>query len=78
MEYIERQEERFEMQEQFNKKLLERLDEQQKYIEERLNNRDEMLMQSIRETQETKQLLLAAKEEEQKKPRKGLFKWFSN
>ncbi|MFJ5624769.1 DUF3967 domain-containing protein [Peribacillus loiseleuriae] len=48
-----------------NRMLLSKLDEQHKYIEERLNKqddrlekRDEMLMQSMRETQETKQLLL--------------------
>lgn len=65
-------------QEEFNKKLLERLDQQQKYIESRLDQRDELLMQSIRESQETKQLLLATKEEQEKKPRKGLFSWFKN
>jgi hypothetical protein len=76
LEHIERQEERYEAQESFNRELLERLDKQQKYIEERLNDRDEMLLQSIREQQETKQLLLASKEEE-KKVRKGLFRFFS-
>ncbi|WP_374702743.1 DUF3967 domain-containing protein [Bacillus sp. V5-8f] len=40
---------------------MQRLDEQQKYIDERLNKRDEMLMESIRETQETKKLLLCSK-----------------
>jgi DNA-binding transcriptional MerR regulator len=68
-----------------NRLLLTRLDEQQKYIEERLdkmelrqNERDNMLLESIRTAQETKQLLLATKEEqEQKRPRKGLLKWFA-
>jgi DNA-binding transcriptional regulator YhcF (GntR family) len=43
-----------------------------------IESRDSMLMESIRTAQETKQLLLATKEEqqEQKKPRKGLLKWF--
>lgn len=77
--FIEQQEERYSKLEEFNKELIKRLDDQQNYIEERLNKRDELLMQSIRESQETKQLLLATKEEEnQKKPRKGLFKWFVN
>lgn len=58
------------------KELVEQVQQQQKYIENRLDQRDELLMQSIRESQETKQLLLATKEEQEKKPRKGLFKWF--
>lgn len=70
MEHIERQEE-------FNQKLLKRLDEQQKYIEERLEQRDSLLMDSIRSSQETKKLLLEVREEQQKKPRKGLFRFFS-
>jgi hypothetical protein len=63
-----------------NRALVQKMDEQQKYIEERLNKRDELLLQSIRESQETKKLLLAAQEEErekeQKTPRRGIFKWF--
>ncbi|MFP3471843.1 hypothetical protein R0J90_17505, partial [Micrococcus sp. SIMBA_144] len=34
-----------------NKRLLERLDEQQRYINERLDKRDELLLNSIRESQ---------------------------
>lgn len=82
LEHIERQEtfnqqliERLDEQQRFNEKLFERLDQQQKYIDDRLNRRDEMLMQSMRESQETKQLLLAAQEE--RKKRKGIFKFFS-
>lgn len=60
LDYIEHQEE-------FNKQLLKRLDEQQKYIEERLDKRDSLLLESIRETQETKKLIAAAQEEQQKK-----------
>lgn len=42
-----------------------------------IESRDSVLMESLRTAQETKQLLLATKEEqEQKKPRKGLLKWF--
>lgn len=60
--YIEQQEERFEKQEQFNKTLLEKLDRQQKYIEERLDKRDETLILSLREVQDTKKLIAAAEE----------------
>lgn len=73
MNYIEQQEERFEQQEQFNKELLKRLDSQQKYIEERLNKRDDMLVQSLREVQETKKLIAAAEEKREEESKKGLF-----
>lgn len=53
------------------------IEKQQKYIETRLDQHDEVLMQSLRESQETKRLLAAAQEEQQKKPRKGLFRFFS-
>lgn len=66
------------------KDLVTRMDQQQHYIDERLNKRDELLMESLRQSEETKQLLLAAQEVDQeaarveeKKPRKGMFKWFS-
>jgi DNA-binding transcriptional MerR regulator len=59
-----------------NRQLLTRLDEQQKYIEERLDKRDSLIMESIRESQETKKLLLESAEQ-QKKPRKGLMRFFS-
>jgi hypothetical protein len=64
-----------------NKALLTRLDEQQKYIEERLGKRDDVLLQSLRESQEAKKLLLEVREqqqieEQQKKNRKGLFRFF--
>ncbi|MCM3165104.1 DUF3967 domain-containing protein [Metabacillus litoralis] len=71
MNYIEQQEERFEKQEQFNRTLLERLDQQQKYIEERLNQRDETLIQSLREVQETKKLIAAAEEKRDEENKKG-------
>jgi transposase-like protein len=71
-------------QDEFNQELIKRLDRQQKYIDERLNRlderqneRDSMLLESLRASQETKQLLLEAKTaEEQKKPRKGLMRFF--
>ncbi|MBY0124506.1 DUF3967 domain-containing protein [Bacillus sp. S/N-304-OC-R1] len=66
-----------EQQEEFNQQLLKRLDGQQKYIEERLDKRDQLLMESIREAQETKKLIAATQEEQQKKPRKGLLKWLT-
>lgn len=71
MHYIEQQEERFEKQEQFNRTLLERLDQQQQYIEERLNKRDETLVQSLREVQETKKLIAAAEEKREEESKKG-------
>jgi hypothetical protein len=66
-------------QEEFNRQLLHRLDEQQSYIQERLEQRDKQLMESIRESQEVKQQLLqiATAQEEEKKKRKGFFRFFS-
>ena len=61
-----------------NRQLLKRLDEQQSYIEERLSKRDAILMESLREVQETKKLMIEQQaEEEKKKPKKGLFSWLS-
>ncbi|XQY92928.1 DUF3967 domain-containing protein [Metabacillus sp. HB246100] len=61
--------------------LMKKMDQQQKYIEERLEKqgerqekRDSLLMESLRESQETKQLLLAAKESGEKY-QKGIFRW---
>ncbi|MGD6969370.1 DUF3967 domain-containing protein [Rossellomorea vietnamensis] len=61
---------------------MKKIDQQQKYIEERLDKqeerqekRDSLLMESLRESQETKQLLLATKEEKQNSVSK-MFKWF--
>jgi DNA-binding transcriptional MerR regulator len=56
---------------EMNRQLFKRLDEQQKYIEERMDKRDSVLLESIRESQEVKQQLLqiaSAKEE-----KKGFF-----
>ena len=71
MNYIEQQEERYEQQERFNKALLDKLDKQQQYIEERLNKRDETLVQSLREVQETKKLIAAAEEKREEESKKG-------
>ncbi|WP_255265225.1 DUF3967 domain-containing protein [Parageobacillus toebii] len=49
------------------KELMMRLDQQQKYIEESLKKRDELLMQSLKESMETRKMIAAAKEEEGKK-----------
>lgn len=56
-----------------------RLQEREKQIEGDGHNRDQLLMQAIRESQETKKLLLAMKEEQQQKKTsgKGLFRWFA-
>lgn len=53
-------------QEEFNKELLNRLNQQQRYIEEWLNKRDEILMQSIKESIETRKLIAAAQQEKKK------------
>ncbi|KZZ82527.1 DUF3967 domain-containing protein [Bacillus sp. SJS] len=57
-----------EQQKDFNQALVKRLDEQQSYIEDSLKKRDELLMKSIRESQETKKLIATAKEEHEKQP----------
>lgn len=60
--------ERMERQEQFNQALVNKLDEQQQYIKDSLNRRDQLLLESLKNTQE-------AKKAEIKKKR--FFKWFS-
>lgn len=57
----------------FNKALVEKLKnqdeqlkDQQQYIERSLNKRDEILMQSLREMQETKKLIASTQEEKKK------------
>lgn len=56
-----------ERQDKFNNELLERLDKQQQYIDERLGERDNALLQGVRELQETKQQLAASIEDDKKK-----------
>ncbi len=82
MNHLEQQEsfnkqllERLDQQEKFNKQLVEQLNKQENYIRERMDKRDEMLMEAMRQSQETKMLILAAKEEQKKK--KGLFSFFN-
>lgn len=71
---LEELEERFRLQEEFNKKIIERLEErlneQETYIKVRLNKRDKLLVESLREAMETKKLLIAAKDEEDQQKQK--------
>lgn len=58
---------RFDKQEEFNRALVEKLQEQSDYINQSINRRDEQLMSFIREKQEeTKKQLAAANEEKGK------------
>lgn len=68
MEHIQVQQEHIERQEKFNRDLIDRLDQQQKYIEERLEERDKSLMESIRQIQKSNEELkqLNAAEPEKK------------
>lgn len=69
-EFVQKLLDHIEKQEAFNQELLKRLETQQKYIDERLEERDRKFMESLRDSQETKQQLLeiaAAHEEEKKK-----------
>lgn len=50
-----------------------RLDQQQKYIVESLKKRDELLMQFLKESMETRKMIAAAKEEEKKGKKKGFW-----
>ncbi|MGE7219631.1 MerR family transcriptional regulator [Priestia koreensis] len=74
-------------QEAFNDQLLEIIKQQQQtikelemYIDEKLERRDHQILSIIRESQETKKLLLEQKkqEEEQKKEKPGFFKRLFN
>lgn len=72
--FVERSEyreiiERLDKQEQFNRLLLEKLEEQQRYIDNSLNRRDEQLMLAIRQSMETQKQLAIAEtiEKEQSK-----------
>lgn len=60
IEFMQRQEE-------LTQKLMQRLDEQERYIEERLKARDEKLTQALNEVLETKRLIAAAQEQTKKK-----------
>jgi DNA-binding transcriptional MerR regulator len=71
---LEEQNKACEEQKEFNKLLLEKLEQQERYIKESLENRDRALMESIRTIQEEKQARIetgASSEKEEKK--KGFF-----
>lgn len=63
---LEKFEEFKEQQDEFNKELLNQLKKQQDYIQKSLLVRDEKLMETLRETQETRKLIAAAEEEKKK------------
>lgn len=56
-DYVQRQEE-------FNKALVTKLQEQQTYLDKKLDKRDQDLMQLIRDTQETKKLIAATEQKQ--------------
>lgn len=65
---IEQQFDEFkEQQEDFNEKLLEHLQEQQDYINKSIDRRDQELMQTLKEMQETKKLLIEQQKTTKKK-----------
>ncbi|PER06831.1 hypothetical protein CN477_06095, partial [Bacillus cereus] len=70
--------EKLDQQQEFNQLLLDRLDHQQKYIEDRLENRDRMLMESIRQLQDEKQarLKVAATSVQEKTKTSQQKKWY--
>lgn len=71
---IKAMKETIEQQNMLLQELVKKMDSQQRYIDQRLEERDKIFMQSIREAQEEKKALLevaAAREEENKK--KGFF-----
>nr|WP_189667129.1 DUF3967 domain-containing protein [Pseudomonas amygdali] len=79
LDYIKKQDERFDKQERFNRELISKLDAQQRYIEdqqrhinENLNNRDQQLLAAMKEVQEAKRLAASSIEEKEVQP-KGFF-----
>lgn len=56
-----------EQQEEFNKKLLQELKEQQNYIKNSIDKRDHELMNTLNEMQETRRALVASQEENKKR-----------
>lgn len=56
-----------EKQEGFNQALIKRLDEQQKYIDTKLEVRDQRLLESLKESMETRNQIAAASEEQENK-----------
>ncbi|MFL7944495.1 MerR family transcriptional regulator [Priestia megaterium] len=72
LDYIEKQDARFDAQERFNRELISELKNQQGYINESLNTRDQQLVAAMKEAQEAKRLA-AASAEEKEESRKGFF-----
>lgn len=65
---------------EMNRQLLLKMDEQQSFFTEQLNQRDEMLIKTFKDHQEQLLIETTAKHQEneqQKKPRKGLLRLFS-
>ncbi|WP_375362001.1 DUF3967 domain-containing protein [Bacillus paranthracis] len=62
VERLIRLEEHNKKQEAFNQELLQQLQKQQQYIQESLERRDKVLIETVREIQETKRLTAATKE----------------
>ncbi|NGY80037.1 hypothetical protein F6Y02_36890 (plasmid) [Bacillus megaterium] len=56
LEHVKKQDERLDRIERFNRELINRLDEQTKYITESINKRDDQITSAIRELQDTKNL----------------------
>lgn len=71
LEYVKRQDEKLSQQDEFNKLLVSKLEEQQRYITESLEKRDRALVESLRQAQETQKQIAAA--EEIKEEPKGFF-----
>lgn len=60
-------EQRYEQQNKINVELIERLEKQQKYIDERMNERDQRIMEQLHHSLEERRQLQAAAEEEKSK-----------
>jgi Protein of unknown function (DUF3967) len=65
--------ERQERLEQQNKQLISKLEEQQNYINNKLEKRDIQIMEALRETQEAKKLIASSLEQQEQENKKGLF-----
>lgn len=63
---------RLDKMEEFNRQLLSKLDDRDKYIQEHLEKRDEHIITTLRETMETRKLIAAA-QEEKKEENKGFW-----
>lgn len=72
LEYVEKQDARFDAQERFNRELISELKNQQGYINESLNTRDQQLVAAMKEAQEAKRLAAASAEEKEVQT-KGFF-----